>query len=175
MRRKIVKEKTNNKKERFKMKTKRNNTMARLTGITIGLALFAGVAGVANAQFKPAADDGTYASPKLRQQLDDQTAWRNTAPAAAASMACPRCKDEYYGQIDRTARGANKPLVFVARHLCGGCETTIAVEGTGKARHDVAIHKCNSCGVASLACCSTKKSGEATKGMEMKFEVAPLK
>jgi hypothetical protein len=156
------------------MKTKCDNLMARLTGMTVGLALFAGAAGVANAQFKSANDNGIYASPKLRQQLDEQTVWRNTAPAAA-SMACPKCKDESYGQIDRTARGANKPLVFVAHHLCGSCETTFAVEGTGKASHDVATHKCNSCGAASLACCSTTKGGEATKGMEKKFEVAPLK
>jgi hypothetical protein len=163
-----VKQKANNKKERSEMKTKCDNLMARLTGMTVGLALFAGMAGVANAQFKSTNDNGIYASPKLRQQLDEQTVSRNTAPAAAASMACPKCKDESYGQIDRTARGANKPLVFVAHHLCGSCETTIAVEGTGKASHDVATHKCHSCGAAPLACCSTTKGGEATKGMEKK-------
>ena len=158
------------------MKTKGNNTMARLTGITVGMALFA-VIGAANAQFKPAVDDGIAASPKLRQQLDERSAWRNTATAPVASMSCPKCKDEYSTRTDLTARGANKPTVVVARHLCGGCDTTIAVGGGhGKTKYDVVTHTCNSCGAASLACCSTTKDGNAaTKGMEKKFEVAPLK
>jgi len=64
----------------------------------------------------------------------------------------------------------------VPKHLCEGCGTDWATTGTGKAKLAVANHKCSSCGAETLACCSSKGAGAvATKGMEKKIEVAPLK
>jgi hypothetical protein len=91
-------------------------------------------------------------------------------------MSCAKCKDEYVTRTDWSARGASKPTVTVARHLCEGCDNEWMVSGHGKAQITTALHKCASCGAESLACCSTSKSGVAnTKGMEKKFEVAPVK
>jgi hypothetical protein len=149
------------------MKTKCTNTLVRLTGMTIALALFAGLAGEAKAQYKPTGDDGVSASPRLRQQLDERKARLNTAPATVVSMPGPKCKDEFVKRVDWTARGAHKPTVLIAKHLCASCATTISVEGHGKAKRDVVIHKCSSCGAKTLACCTTKKGNETpTKGME---------
>jgi hypothetical protein len=64
----------------------------------------------------------------------------------------------------------------VSRHGCEGCGTDWKVVGHGKAKVSVASHKCTCCGEASLACCNTSKAATvATKGMDKKFEVAPLK
>jgi len=149
------------------MKTNRISTLARLTGITIALAVFGGIGGLANAQEKGATrllrQTGALVEPK-------------SAPSEYKPMTCAKCKDEYVSRVDWTARGANKPTILVARHLCDGCGNTWAVSGHGKAKTTTAVHTCTSCGVESLACCSTSKSGAAaTKGMEKKFEVAPLK
>lgn len=149
------------------MKTNRINTLARLTGMTIALAVFAGIGGLANAQEKGATRllrlSGALVEPK-------------SAPSDYKPMSCAKCKDEYVRRVDWTARGANKPTITVARHLCDGCGNEWVVSGHGKAKTTAAIHKCTSCGAESLACCSTSKSGvAATKGMEKKFEVAPVK
>ena len=140
------------------MKTNRINTPARLTGMTIALALFAGIGGLANAQEKGATRllrlSGTLVEPK-------------SAPSDYKPMSCAKCKDESVRRIDWTARGAIKPTITVARHLCEGCGNEWVVSGHGKAKTAAAIHKCTSCGAESLACCSTSKGGvAATKGME---------
>ena len=90
-------------------------------------------------------------------------------------MACAKCKDVFSTRVDPTARGANKQAEFVATHLCGGCGTDWSVTGHGKAKGAVATHKCTSCGAETAACCNTKGVTVATKGMEKKYEVAPLK
>ena len=160
------------------MKTIRTNTLARLTGITIVLISLASLTlvNLANAQIKAVGEEGLALSGKARAALNERNAGFNTAAAPAASMACPKCKDEVTRRTDWTARGANKPTILVAKHLCGGCETLITKEGHGKGTHDVVTHKCTGCGAASLACCSTTPGKEtATKGMEKKVEIAPLK
>ena len=160
------------------MKTYSINRLARLTGITVAIALLTGIAGSVQAQYRAIGDDGITASPKTRQLLDDYK--RNHTPAAAPvdipQMACPKCKDKVAKKIDWTARGANKSTILVATHLCDGCGTEWNVVGHGKAKVAVAAHKCTGCGAESLACCDTSKTSTvATKGMERKFEVAPLK
>ncbi len=149
------------------MKTTSINTVARMTGLVITLAMFAGLAGQVGAQEK-----GATRLLRLSGTL--------VGPRAEASeykpMSCAKCKEEYFTRNDWSARGANKPDILVARHLCAGCETTTATEGHGKAKRDVATHKCTSCGAETLACCAIKKGGDtATRGMEKKFEIAPLK
>ena len=159
------------------MKTNRINRLARLTGLTIALALFTGIAGEIRAQEKGATTllrlGGKLVEPK-------------SVPSDYKSMSCVKCADAVVHVPDLYSGGlgartmmapANAlPTKPVAKHLCDGCGVEWRVEGIGRAKHDVAVHKCTGCGEASLACCSTKKGGEtATKGMEKKFEIAPLK
>jgi len=164
------------------MKTTRINKTARLTGITIAVAMFAGLA---QAQYKPTGDDGITASPRLRQMLNERNRVPATQPAPSdyKPMSCAKCKDVWVSSVDSFAKPAKvmmsgfKPTVTTAKHLCNGCDTRITVTGLSKAtRRNVALHKCSSCGAETLACCNTKKGSEVTtKGMEKKFEVAPLK
>jgi len=171
------------------MKQKQNERKAIMTTTNKTLiATLAGIAllsfaGPAQAQYRPTGSDGITASPKVRAQLVERRATVNTAPAVAASMLCPKCKDAWVSQVDPTPKGAKvllsqgRPTNKVAKHLCGGCETTISVVGLSKAdRHNVATHTCSGCVAATLACCSTKDSGAgATTGMEKQIEIAPLK
>jgi hypothetical protein len=152
------------------MKANRINRLARLTGITIALALFAGVAGTAYAQ------NGAKGGATKLLELNGTLVTPKSGPSDYKPMSCGKCKDEFVKRVDWSARGANKPTITVAKHLCDGCGTEWNVVGHGKAKANVATHKCTSCGEASLACCNTKKSANvATKGMEKKFEAAPLK
>ena len=139
----------------------------------IALLLFAATA---MGQYKPTGDDGITASPKVRQMLNER---KPASPGVAVrsdsgTMPCAKCKDEYVKRIDWAARGATKPAILVVKHLCDSCETTFSVEGVGKAKHDVATHKCSTYGAENLACCSTGSS-VATKGMERRFDLAPIK
>lgn len=106
------------------------------------------------AQYKATGDDGITASPKYRQVLNENKAVKPVA--AISKMACPKCKDKLVTKTDDSARGANKPAITVATHLCKGCGTEWTVVGHGKAKESVATHKCNSCGADSVSCC--KKS-----------------
>lgn len=140
------------------MKTKRIHSMARLTGITVALALFAAIGGNVQAQEK-----GATRILKLSESYSEPQA----EPNAYKPMSCAKCKDELVTRKNRTARGASKPEILLARHLCGGCENQWKVIGHGKAKKSVASHKCKACGAEQIACCSTSKSTEiATKGME---------
>ena len=154
------------------MKTNRINTLARLCGLTIGLALLSGAASGLRASDLPTGKGGATRLLELSGRL--------VTPKGEVSahnpMSCAKCKNDYVRRVDWTARGAHKPIITVARHLCGGCGNEWVVSGHGKAQTTTTVHTCTSCGAESLACCSTSKSGvAATKGMEKKFEVAPVK
>lgn len=154
------------------MKINRINTLARLCGMTLAVALFAGIAGMANAQEKGSAKGGAT---KL-MEVTGRAATAKADPSNYTPMSCPKCKNDFVRRVDWTARGASKPVVAVVRHLCGGCENDLVVSGHGKAKITTTVHTCNSCGAENLACCSASKSGIiSTKGMEKKFEVAPVK
>jgi hypothetical protein len=133
------------------MKTTRINTMTRFTGLVIALVLFAGVAAEVRAQ------NGAKGGATKLLELSGPSITPKPAASNYRPMACGKCKSEFITTVDWTARGAYKPTVLIERHLCGGCETTIAVTGHGKAKYDVVTHKCSSCGTESLACCSTTK------------------
>jgi hypothetical protein len=157
------------------MKTTRINSMARLTGLTIALALLTGIAGNANAQ-----ELETTKGAGARRLLELNRKFPKPAPAESVyqPMSCLKCKDEVLKTKDWTARGANKPYVTIVRHLCAGCSDTITVTGHGKEKQNVVTHKCTSCGAEDSACCNTKKgSNVATKGMEKakSIDIAPLK
>jgi predicted RNA-binding Zn-ribbon protein involved in translation (DUF1610 family) len=144
------------------MKTNRINTMARLGGLTITMALFAGMAGTLRAGEIATAKGGG-------SRLLDLTG-RPVTPRIEANdnkpMSCAKCREEYVTRVDWTARGANKPTLTVARHLCTTCGNEWVVSGHGKAKASAAVHKCTSCGAESLTCCSTSKGDvTATKCM----------
>jgi len=127
------------------MRITRIITPSRFTGLTIAFALFAGVAGGLKAQQTGSAKGGAtlLVPPSAPAVPSDRTA-----------MSCPKCKTEVLNPVDWTARGANKPTYLLVRHLCDGCDTTISVQGQGKAKHDVATHKCTS---GQKSCCDTTK------------------
>lgn len=127
------------------MKTNRINTLARLTGMTIALAVFAGIGGLANAQEKGATRllrvSGALVEPK-------------STPSDYKPMSCANCKDSFVAVRDTEVRGAGgkalvtsgSPRRIVAKHLCGSCVNEWVVKGHGKAKASVPIHKCASCG-----------------------------
>jgi hypothetical protein len=135
------------------MKTARINKMARLTGMALALALFALTS--ANVAAQRAQDTAKGGGTDLLELN------RPAKPALKASehksMSCATCKDEIVTRVDLTVRGANKPAVSVAKHLCDSCATAISTKGHGKAKNAVVIHKCGSPTAATLACCKTKK------------------
>ena len=118
-----------------------------------GIALFA-FAGSAPAQYKAVGDDGIAASPKLRELIDARKS-AQPAPTAVEPMACPKCKTGVTRRVDWTARGANKPTVLIAKHLCERCDTTISTTGQGKASRDVVTHGCS---MSGGTCCKANKS-----------------
>lgn len=138
----------------------------RISGSTITLAILMALAGEVRA------DGAKGGASKLGAAAPAPVV---AAATGAKAMSCGKCKEEYSRRIDSSARGANKPAIFVARHLCEGCSTEWKVVGHGKEKASVASHVCRSCGAASAACCSPRDSDVATKGMGKKFEVAPLK
>ena len=125
------------------MKTK---TLTEITALS-AILLFA-IASPAQVRYMPTGDDGITASPKVRAQLNDHAGQTGRVAAGALEMACPNCKDESVTRPVRPAKGAQflaaggVPTEKVTRHLCPGCETTITLTGSGKARHNVAVHKC---------------------------------
>lgn len=82
-----------------------------------------------------------------------------------AAMPCPKCRSEWSSHPDYTARGVIKPTVWVEKHLCEGCETTITTAGVGKAKHSVPVHKCTTCGAPNEGCCSSTGTAPASKGL----------
>ncbi len=84
----------------------------------------------------------------------------------AAPAPCAKCKSEWSSHPDYTARGVIKPTVWVEKHLCEDCETTITTAGVGRRKHSVAVHKCTTCGAPNEGCCtSTAGTAPAAKGM----------
>ncbi len=158
------------------MKTTHNNTMVRLAGTIIVLALFVGTAGEVRAQ------KGVLAAKLL--EFSGRSVAPKTDPNNSKPMSCSKCKDVFVTQADKEMKGFGAktlashgtPTIKVAKHLCGGCGRDRAAVGAGKGKEVPAIHTCTSCSAESLACCGTKKGSDVTtKGMEKKFEIAPLK
>ena len=112
----------------------------------------------ANAQYKPAGDDGIAASPKLRQQLNERKASATHAVAVAPAMACPMCKDVKTTELNPLAKGgqvlAGTNTKIVIKHTCTACSTTFAVAGQGKAKHTVATHTCGANVPNPATCCA---------------------
>ena len=129
------------------MKTLRINRLAQLTGFAIGAAVVFAMAGEIKADefaFKGGAQKLMYPPAVI------------VTPSNAKVMECPKCTTELVERAVVAFKATAPKTEFVARHLCNACETTISVEGQGKAKRDVATHKCSSCGAETLACCSAK-------------------
>lgn len=155
---------------------KHMNLTARLTGVAIAITLFAGVASVS-------AQNGAKGGATKLLQLSGSPVTPKSKPSDYKPMSCAKCNDEVVQVRDTDSKGGARALLMgapltksVSRHGCEGCGTDWNVVGHGKAKVSVASHKCTSCGEASLSCCNTKNRPDAaTKGMEKKFEVAPVK
>jgi hypothetical protein len=150
-----------------KMKTNYITRLVCFTGIAVAAVLFAGLAGV-NAQ------NGAKGGATKLLQLNGG-AITAKSESSVKPMGCGKCKDEFVKRVDWSTRGANRAEVLAVKHLCASCGNEWTTVGHGKAKVSLATHKCTNCGEAAVACCNTKNAGVATKGMEKKFEVAPLK
>lgn len=146
------------------------NRIIRLAGMAVAAVLFAGLTTEVKAQ-----NGAKGGGIKLVELSGPQIAAKPDTSTPRQPMTCAKCKEEYSTRVDLSARGANKPKVFVATHLCEGCGTDWSVVGHGKSKVAVATHKCTSCGAETASCCNTKGTTVATKGMEKKVEIAPLK
>ena len=82
---------------------------------------------------------------------------KDASPAkvvAGAPMThkCAACTDSMVSVVDKGTKGPNHLVTKVSRHNCAACDTKIVTQGTGKAKHDVAIHNCS--GDTKAACCA---------------------
>ena len=127
------------------MKTAQLNKSLRLIGTTITIALFAALT-VGNISAETPTGKG---GARLLLKPDAPT-----AKAEQQAMSCTRCKYEFVTRKDQSVRGANKPDLMVARHLCGNCDTRIMTAGQGKAKHDVATHTCTEGAIQNHGCCN---------------------
>jgi hypothetical protein len=131
------------------MRKMKSSSKHILAGLTLGVTFLASLA------FAAKADEAVFKG-GAQKLLPPPAAV--VVPAQTKTMACAKCTYEWVARPIVQTKATAPRTEMVARHLCAGCETTITVQGTGKAKHDVATHTCNSCGAASLACCSTPKS-----------------
>lgn len=70
----------------------------------------------------------------------------------AAAMNCAKCKSDFFVAEIRAPKGSRPENVIIEKHRCEGCDTRIETRGGGKAKTDVAVHACKTCG--SKSCCS---------------------
>lgn len=145
------------------MKTlKTMRTVACGSSFVLAVALVTWLGGQVQAQELPT---GKGAGAAKLLELNRSKAPSSDKADTAIPMSCPKCRSEWTSRTDYTARGAMKPKVWVEKHLCEGCDTTISVVGHGKAKHDVVTHKCASCGATDASCCATTQGAGPTKGM----------
>lgn len=149
---------------------KRSNTPFGLLGVcgivalTLSLTLLS--AGNLAAQEKGAT--------KLMKRITAYQDVANLQDGDTVAMACPKCKTITL-TIIKTEKGHIKTATPGQEHLCPGCEQKFVVVGEGKGKHDVVTHVCKKCGSKDAFCCVLRQGEEATKGMEQKLDVAPLK
>jgi hypothetical protein len=91
--------------------------------------------------------------------LNERKASAAPAVAVAPVMACPKCADILTSEVNRQAKGgeilAGAATRTVAKHTCTSCEIKLTVVGEGKARHQVAIHKCAADVPNPATCCAS--------------------
>lgn len=83
----------------------------------------------------------------------EKLAWvKPTARTEAAAPHKMMCKTETRTSVDRSARGANKPVTVYTALVCPSCETKEVSKGAGK----LATHKVEHTCKTAMACCETK-------------------
>ena len=147
------------------MKTNISSIKTTVITIIAAVAVF-GAAGHLNAQEKGSAKGGAgQLMSKPIKTLEDLSALQ---PGDMMVMSCPKCKNVTISYVEPTFKAMEPKNKVKTQHTCPGCNTTIVVEGHGKAKKDVVKHVCMSCGSKDASCCVMKKGGEPTKGMEKK-------
>ena len=144
-----------------------NINIIKTTAITIlaALTVFEATARL-NAQEKGSAKGGAgQLMSKPIRTLEDLSALQ---PGDMMVMSCPKCKNVTIRYVEPTFKAMEPKDKVKTQHTCPSCNTTITVEGGGKAKKDVVKHVCEKCGSKDASCCVMKKSGETTKGMEKK-------
>ena len=146
---------------------KTNNSSIKITVIALiaAVAVF-GAAGQLNAQEKGSAKGG--AGQLMSKPLKTLNDLSHLQPGDMMVMSCPKCKNVTVTYVEPTFKAMEPKEKVTARHTCPSCDTTITVEGHGKAKKDVVKHVCKSCGSKDAFCCVMTKGGEPTKGMEKK-------
>lgn len=146
-----------------KMKTVKHNIIG--TGIAMAMAIAAWLPTSIQAQEKGTAKGGA-------QQLLRSTPVRTLEdlsgiqPGDMMVMSCPKCKTVTINYVEPTFKAMETKGKVRTQHMCPGCNTTIMVEGHGKAKKAVVKHVCMSCGSKDAFCCVMKKGADPTKGME---------
>lgn len=138
------------------MKTNHIHTTVRFTGLVAALLLIGGAVTTARAH-------GAKGGAAL---LMPPTAPVSTSEDKA--MPCSKCQSEWTTRAEVTTKGTKPVVAVIEKLLCNGCVTKIETVGFGKAKYEVATHKCT-------ACCTASASGVATKAMEKTFVVGPVK
>ena len=87
-------------------------------------------------------------------------------PGDMMVMSCPKCKNVTVSYVEPTFKATEPKDKVKAQHTCPGCNTSVTVEGHGKAKKDVLKHVCMTCGSKDAFCCVMKKGSDPTKGME---------
>jgi hypothetical protein len=131
--------------------------VAATAAVTLSITPASALAG--SVGYRAVGDDGIAASPKVRQMLNERHASVGTATAAAPAMACPKCADVQTTKVSPQAKGAEimtgaKQVSFM--HTCAGCETKLTVADEGKAKHQVATHKCAAETPSNSNCCASR-------------------
>jgi hypothetical protein len=127
------------------MKNMNTKIITSLIGTSLALA-------VAVLIWTPASSS---AQGKGAQLLIQRAAPASTAPAVAVAPAvsCPECATQFTTRTDATVRGAIKPTVITAKHLCGSCDTSVKTTQTGKHAVDVTLHTCATDATTAVSCC----------------------
>lgn len=141
--------------------------IARISGLFVAVALFAGIAQEVRAQAK---GDGA----KKLLELSGALVTPESGPIDYDPMLCRRCQDTVVAVPDRDPRGLGAktliargtPTKLVARHACEGCGVDWVLVGHGKTKQAVAAHTCTGCGAEIASCCNTRVGSTApTRGM----------
>ena len=108
-----------------------NSVFAVFVALTFATPLFADIKGGERLN--------TMNAPKARVE----------AASTVAKMSCPV---ETRTSVDKSARGAFKPVSVYTAHLCNSCETKEVTKGAGKLAVRTTEHACKQ----AATCCNTK-------------------
>lgn len=153
---------TQQRNERFKMKSITHRKIAGLTGLALALGFLAMQPNSALAQGK---GSGRGGAASLRGRVQPvQAVQSQHQHHQHAKVSCAKCQDTTITVRDLEPRGGGGralmaqgvPTKTVAKHLCEGCQVSWTVKGHGKQKKSVATHTCTMSGEESGICCKVK-------------------